>query len=248
MLGEGQKLYGQELGGGTILVRGESPPKWSPAQPIRKPILHQIWEPISLVYLSPCFRLINFPGNSWRQQYPKTAVSSKAWYLWELRSMFPARKSLHSYQNELWNSNQASCITLWTQRNSLGMQFQYGGRLLTWGMDVGLFLRELSSTNWSTADCSQKNKLWWRGSRWLMPADFFLGKPNKASIENTNFPSPWCVVYTIIIMQYNITDINHPYLRAGWTHIPQIEPFTQVAHVTNIVLQKSTVSYHTWWK
>ncbi len=31
-----------------------------------------------ILYFSPCLRLINFPGISWRQQYPNTAVSSRA--------------------------------------------------------------------------------------------------------------------------------------------------------------------------
>ena len=47
----------------------------------------------------------------------------------------------------------------------------------------------LSDTNWSTEVWLQKEKKsQWRGSPYLMPEDFYHGKPNTASIEQTYFP------------------------------------------------------------
>ena len=47
-------------------------------------------------YLSPCFKLKNFTGNSCRQAHPNKAVSSNDLYLLLLGSALPATKSLHS--------------------------------------------------------------------------------------------------------------------------------------------------------
>ena len=65
-----------------------------------------------IIYLSPCFRLRNIAGNSCLQADPKSAVSSRALYLVELRNMLPARKLLQSCETMKSHMKQPTCTLI----------------------------------------------------------------------------------------------------------------------------------------
>lgn len=82
-----------------------------------------IWICLYYNYLSPCFKLQNSCGNSWRQIDPNTAVSDSFLFFILDLNWFPAWNSLHSwskdykvyvclYQNFCANPVQSKCTKL----------------------------------------------------------------------------------------------------------------------------------------
>lgn len=142
---------------------------------------------ILCIHLSPCLRLKKVAGNSWRQADPKTAVSSSALNLVELRNMFPATKLLHSYIlcNSSVNTTETYC-TLFL--------------IVTWR---GCLPWDASVTNSSIAAWSQKKRLPCTAGLWLVPADFFRGSPNRPSSAYTTLP-PSCDGHSYNCLKYKI--------------------------------------------
>ena len=122
-----------------------------------------------IIYLSPCFRLRNIAGNSCLQADPKSAVSSRALYLVELRNMLPARKLLQSCETMKSHMKQPTCTCIY---------YNYIYTVYTWKVS---FVFPSSATNSSTAFWSQKKRCPCKAGLWLTPADFLRGRPKTAS-------------------------------------------------------------------
>ena len=125
------------------------------------------------VYRSPCFKFTNLFGNSCRQQYPKTPVSSKALYLLALRSILPAMKSLQSYIHDFNTKATHNFNKLFIDIMDLLVSFYHTS-----------CSRFPQQTDQGAVDYKKKRSSKSGGLK-LQPADFFLGRPNNASMANT---------------------------------------------------------------
>lgn len=117
---------------------------------------------IIFLHRSPCLRFKNIAGNSWRHAAPKRAVSSSALY----------REALHFLQENYYIPRKKGFILL----------------LMTVVKQAALTLAEKAppvelATASSTFTWLQKKRSPSRALLWLIPAAFFLGRPNSASME-----------------------------------------------------------------
>ena len=125
--------------------------------------------PTPMVYLSPCFRLINCFGNSCWHTRPKMAVSSKALY----RDLDHSASSASDGNPTL----SEKCIHLkchnfkkvvWTLGDILGSTS---------------YFKTKSTISWSS-----KYRVPNKGGRTLLPAAFLRHRPNKASNNSNKVP------------------------------------------------------------